>query len=246
MSDGSGRRPNILWYCTDQQRHDTIRALGNEHINTPNLDALCESGVAFENAYCQSPICTPSRASFLTGRYPATTHVHRNGNTHFPSGETLVTRILADAGYDCGLVGKLHLSSAQGHEKRTDDGYRFFQWNHHTLPDLDPAHHAYHQWLENEKGVDHRDLYSTVTGFCTTGVPAELHQTTWVTETAIRFVEQRRDGLPIAAESFRAGAGFCRVIFRVVCLFAESQQVQHDDRGIRRVRFQGTRSLVPS
>jgi arylsulfatase A-like enzyme len=194
MSAGNEKRPNILWYCTDQQRHDTIRALGNAHINTPNLDALCETGVAFENAYCQSPICTPSRASFLTGRYPATTHVHRNGNTHFPSSETLVTRLFADAGYDCGLVGKLHLSSAKGHEKRTDDGYRFFQWSHHPLPDLDPTHHAYHRWLEDEKGIDHADLYSTVTGFCTTGVPAELHQTTWVTETAIRFVEQQRDG----------------------------------------------------
>ena len=52
MSEANGRRPNILWYCTDQQRDDTIRALGNAHINTPNLDALCESGVAFENAYC--------------------------------------------------------------------------------------------------------------------------------------------------------------------------------------------------
>ena len=78
-------RPNILWYCTDQQRSDTIHALGNPHINTPVLDRLVEEGVGFTQAYCQSPICTPSRATFLTGRYPATHHVHRNGNAFFPS-----------------------------------------------------------------------------------------------------------------------------------------------------------------
>lgn len=188
------RRPNILWYCTDQQRWDTIHALGNPHINTPNLDRLVANGTAFENAYCQSPICTPSRASFLTGRYPASTHVHRNGNAYFPADETLVTRILAANGYDCGLVGKLHLSRAAGHEARVDDGYRFFHWSHHPLPNLDVEHHAYHQWLEREKGVDANELYSQIKGFCGPGVPEELHQSTWVTDTAIRFVEQPREG----------------------------------------------------
>ncbi|MGI9476780.1 MAG: sulfatase family protein [Hyphomicrobiaceae bacterium] len=188
------KKPNILWYCTDQQRWDTIACLGNPHINTPELDKFCEAGTAFNNAYCQSPICTPSRASFLTGRYPATTHVHRNGNAGFPDSETLVTKMFADAGYDCGLVGKLHLTSAKGVEERTDDGYRFFAWSHHPLPNLEPEHHAYHQWLEKEKGVDPHALYDSVTGFCGPGVPSELHQTTWVTETAIRFVEQQRDG----------------------------------------------------
>ena len=93
-------RPNILWYCTDQQRYDTIRGLGNYHINTPNFDRFMGAGTAFTQAYCQSQICTPSRASFLTGRYPASNHVHRNGNAYFPPNEKLVTRMLADAGYD--------------------------------------------------------------------------------------------------------------------------------------------------
>ena len=65
------KRPNILWLCTDQQRWDTIHALGNSFVDTPNLDRLCRQGVAFTNTYCQNPICTPSRASFLTGRYPS-------------------------------------------------------------------------------------------------------------------------------------------------------------------------------
>ena len=64
------KTPNILWICTDQQRYDTIGALGNPYVSTPNIDSLVAEGVAFTHAYCQSPICTPSRASFLTGMYP--------------------------------------------------------------------------------------------------------------------------------------------------------------------------------
>ncbi|MGH7302741.1 MAG: sulfatase family protein [Candidatus Rokuibacteriota bacterium] len=187
-------RPNILWYCTDQQRYDTIGALGNPHVRTPVLDRLAASGVAFTRAYAQSQICTPSRATFLTGRYPATHHVHRNGNAYFPSGEVLVTRILADAGYDCGLIGKLHLSRARGHERRADDGYRVFLWSHHPLPNLDPGHHAYHRWLAEEKGVDPLALYGQLRGFCGPGVAEELHQTTWCTEMTLRFITERRDG----------------------------------------------------
>ena len=187
-------RPNILWYCTDQQRFDTLRSLGNSHIRTPNLDRLVAGGVAFQRAYVQSQICTPSRASFLTGRYPASNHVHRNGNAYFPDHETLVTRLFAEAGYDCGLIGKLHLASAaSGSEKRTNDGYRFYQWSHHPMPTLDPSQHAYHRWLEDEKNVDAVALYKDIRSFCGPGVPAEYHQSTWCTEMAIRFIEQSRD-----------------------------------------------------
>ena len=105
-------RPNILWYCADQMRSDTISALGNPHIRTPNLDALTARGMAFEQAYVQSQVCTPSRASFLTGRYPISTRVYQNETEYFPKSETLISRLLADGGYTAGLVGKLHLSAA--------------------------------------------------------------------------------------------------------------------------------------
>jgi len=91
LSKTNADRPNVLWICTDQQRYDTIRALGNRRINTPNLDRLVRSGVTFTHAYAQSPICTPSRASFLTGRYPRTTRCRQNGQA-IPPDERLVTR----------------------------------------------------------------------------------------------------------------------------------------------------------
>ena len=190
----NSNRPNILWYCTDQQRYDTIRALGNEFVTTPNIDALCKDGVAFQQAYCQSPVCTPSRASFLTGRYPASHHVHRNGNEFFPPWEKLVTKIMTDEGYDCGLIGKLHLSRCQIPETRhKDDGYRYYKWSHHPNPDY-PEGHDYADWLEKEMGVDPIELYAKIQGSIGPGVPTELHQTTWCTEMALRFIDEKRDG----------------------------------------------------
>jgi arylsulfatase A-like enzyme len=188
-------RPNILWYCSDQQRYDTIHALGNAHINTPTLDRLCKQGVAFTRAYTQSPVCTPSRASFLTGRYPNTHHVHRNSNERFPSGEVLVTKLLTEAGYDCALAGKLHLSKAsKGNlERRPDDGYRKFFWSQHPNPDY-PYGHDYAIWLKEEKGIDPVELFASLSGHVGVGVPSEYHQTTWCTEMAIRFITEKRDG----------------------------------------------------
>jgi len=188
-------RPNILWYCSDRQRFDTIRSMGNPLVRTPNIDRLVERGVGFARAYCQTPVCTPSRATFLTGQYPATHHIHRNGNDHVPPETRLVTKILQEAGYDCGLIGKLHLARSQGtFEKRTDDGYRFFQWSHHPTPDL-PERHDYADWLANEKGVDPQELYAPLKGILYgPGLPEEYSQTTWCTEMAMRFISEKRDG----------------------------------------------------
>lgn len=181
-------RPNVLWYCADQQRFDTIAALGNSHVITPTIDALVGEGVAFTSAYTQAPICTPSRASFLTGYYPSTVHVNRNGNETFPDRPALVTRTLADAGYDCGLVGKLHLTSAHKRlEQRTDDGYRFYKWSH-APRDNWPEGHDYADWVR-AKG-EHLDALCRDFD----GIPAPLHQTTWASDRAIEFITEKRDG----------------------------------------------------
>jgi arylsulfatase len=96
--------PNILWITTDQQRWDTLGAYGNGWVTTPNLDRLAAEGTTFDHAFCQNPVYTPSRDSFLTGRYPRTCRTRQNGAA-IPDTEVLVTRLLADAGYRCGLSG---------------------------------------------------------------------------------------------------------------------------------------------
>ena len=180
-------RPNILWFCTDQQRFDTINALGNPHINTPNLDRLVEEGVAFTHAFCQSPICTPSRASFLTGRYPANVRGCMNGNEEWGEGAPLVTALMAESGYDCGLSGKFHLAGAHGREepRPKEDGYRVFHWSHDP-EDLYPSGHAYADWLAAQ-GFTLRDLREDPAA-----IPPGLHQTTWCTDRAIEFMSEKR------------------------------------------------------
>ncbi|HEY63962.1 MAG TPA: sulfatase-like hydrolase/transferase [Caldilineae bacterium] len=199
------RMPNILWICTDQQRFDTIHALGNPRIRTPNLDRLVSEGVAFLNAYSQSPICTPSRASFLTGYYPSSLHVNRNGAAYFPPAmaERLITRKLAKIGYDCGLAGKLHLSAADRRvELRPDDGYRVFRWSHHPYPEpfWPTDQHDYQRWLRDQ-GVDWESAYGAkkLEGWdggelYSPGIEARYHQTTWCADEAIAFMTEPRQG----------------------------------------------------
>ena len=180
-------RPNILWLCTDQQRYDTIAALGYPGAVTPVVDRMVGEGTAFTHAYCQSQICTPSRASFLTGLYPSTVHVTRNGNLKFPKNAKLISRIFADAGYDCGLAGKFHLSSAfERLEPRLDDGYRLYAWSHSPWHGWEEGH-AYADWVQ-AKGADLKAL-----NLAFEGTPPEFHQTTWATETLLDFIQEPRE-----------------------------------------------------
>jgi arylsulfatase len=181
------RRPNILWYCTDQQRFDTIGALGNPHVRTPTVDRLVSDGVAFTHAYCQSPICTPSRSSFLTGLYPSRLHNTRNGNQSFPEFPPVITKLLSESGYDCGLVGKFHLQSAgQRTEPRIDDGYDYWKFSHAPRDDWDSGH-DYATWVRS-LGGDLDELRTSEDR-----VPTELHQTTWASERAIEFIANRKE-----------------------------------------------------
>jgi arylsulfatase len=201
------KKRNIVWFCTDQQRYNTISGMGNTEISTPNIDRLIQEGVAFRQAYAQCTVCTPSRASFLTGRYPRSTKVCYNGNEKFPKDEVLITKMLADSGYVCGLVGKLHLTACQRDEEaRTDDGYSFFQWSQHPHDDWPEGNNCYQTWLK-EKGYEWSDIYSgkylsmsswppvPAPGFTgkEVGPVKELHQTTWCVEESMRFIEESGD-----------------------------------------------------
>ena len=202
-------RPNILFICTDQQRYDALGCYGNRQISTPTIDRLAAEGVLFEQCYVQNPVCSPSRASLLTGQYPHAHGLWANG-VALPRHKPLFTKALAEAGYDCGMIGKMHQSACfNGRtEPRLDDGFGTYEWAH------DPTHgspeNAYHRWLERE----HPALYAQVTasGFGRRGhdpvgfdrLPTEAHYSHWVGERAIDFLRQERD----TAEPFFLWANF--------------------------------------
>ena len=174
--------PNILVYCTDQQRFDTIGALGNPHVRTKRIDQLAREGTAFIHAYCQSPICTPSRSSFMTGLYPSRLHNTRNGNDTFPQDSPpTISKMLAQAGYLCGNIGKFHLTAAGGRtEPRLDDGYHYWKFSHAPRDDWEEGH-DYADWVR-ERGGDLDAMRHSPDR-----VDPALHQTTWATNRAIEF-----------------------------------------------------------
>ena len=142
--EGSAR-PNILIIMSDDQGPWAMGCAGNREIRTPNLDGLAASGTRFSNFFCASPVCSPARASFLTGRIPSQHGVHdwlKSGNIEVEDGVTWCgkdrpieylegltgfTDVLAENGYVCGLSGKWHLGDSGQPQK----GHSF--WYAHSL-----------------------------------------------------------------------------------------------------------------
>ena len=201
-------RPNILFICTDQQRGDSLGCTGADWAVTPNLDRLARDGALFRNCYVQNPVCSPSRASLFTGKYPSNHGLYANG-VPLPAHQTMFTRTLADAGYKCGMIGKQHLTPCDtwATEPRRDDGYQVFEWAH------GPNHRAlendYHRWLRAtqpeiyaqvfpDKGANENTEYSNRarTGTPIDHVPKEAHYSHWVAERAINFINSDRDEAP--------------------------------------------------
>lgn len=103
---------NILFIMSDEHRRDTLRCYGHSQVRTPNLDRLAASGTRFTDAYCNSPICVPSRASFATGRYPHQIGFWDNGTPYDGSVPSWGHRLQAN-GNETASIGKLHFRSAE-------------------------------------------------------------------------------------------------------------------------------------
>lgn len=110
---GQSGKPNLLFLMTDQQRFDALSYAGNKILDTPNMDRLAREGAWFENAYTQCAVCTPARASVLTGHTVANTKVISNKQAYVQEDTGVMPmktydEILSEHGYECEYYGKWH------------------------------------------------------------------------------------------------------------------------------------------
>ena len=101
--------PNVLLIMTDQQHRQTISAINSGHTQTPGMDSLFNRGTYFEQSYCTSPVCSPSRSSILTGRMPSETGVYENGLPIRSDIPNIGEWLSANGDFDSVYAGKWHL-----------------------------------------------------------------------------------------------------------------------------------------
>ena len=101
-------KPNVLFILCDDLRPDALGCYGSKHVKTPHIDRLASEGVRFANTFCTTSLCSPSRASILSGLY-AHTHGVTNNFTEYPNSMPSFPSVLHDAGYATAYFGKYHM-----------------------------------------------------------------------------------------------------------------------------------------
>ena len=207
-SVGRGERPNIIMFLIDDQNPSSIAAFGGDTY-TPNLDRMAEEGIKFTRAYVSSSVCTPSRYSFLTGRFAGNSHsklyndaVGGKENQGLPGFNVALERdkmnvgnILRKAGYTTGFVGKFHLTSKL-------DFPEFYKGKNRWMnisKDARPGPKASAQFKHNERWMRR---YLKELGFSwaknvypeNSHKPYSEHNPEWTTVAALEFIEENKSG----------------------------------------------------
>lgn len=183
--------PDIVFIITDQQRYDTIAALGASHMDTPNIDRVAKNGVVFTDCHVTAPSCVPCRASLFTGYYPHTNGVLANGQ---PWSRTWVSD-LADAGYHCVNIGKMHTipydAKAGFHERyvvENKDRYLEGRWFFDEWDKALASHGLKKQQREEyRKRADYKDRL----GAFTWDLPPALQSDNFIGDTTCWWLETK-------------------------------------------------------
>jgi arylsulfatase A-like enzyme len=118
------RPPNVLFLCSDQHQTSASGCYGSREVRTPNIDAIASTATRFNHAYCQAPVCVPSRGSIITGQYP-----HKHGarilQDALPGDARTVAHFFKERGYATGAIGKMHFvdeTRRHGFDHRLNEG----------------------------------------------------------------------------------------------------------------------------
>jgi arylsulfatase A-like enzyme len=197
-SESSGKRPNILILMTDQQRWDSVGCYGSEAAHTPHIDQVAREGVVFEKCYVSNPVCTPSRASLLTGKTLPAHGVYQLYDV-LPEDEMLFPKRLQESGYKTALFGKLHIASRlyEAKHRHPNDGFDIFEWCIEPSIHMESPHNGYIRWLKQ----NHRDFYEKLREQRRDlhHAPKEVHMTHWAAEGVIDLIEQSSADKPFFA-----------------------------------------------
>jgi arylsulfatase A-like enzyme len=188
FSPSTSRRPNILFILADDLGYGDLSCYGRPDYETPNLDRLAREGVRFSNAYSASPLCTPTRCAFITGRYPARTEVglqeplqerralgDKALTLGLPPQHPTIASLLKQSGYETALIGKWHL------------GY---------LPNFGPVQSGFEEFFGIMSGAadffTHKDMVGDLDLY-EGKVPVERigYTTDMLTERAVEYIRRR-------------------------------------------------------
>ncbi|MHC4885999.1 MAG: sulfatase-like hydrolase/transferase [Planctomycetota bacterium] len=220
----SHAKPNVIIITTDQQRTDTLSCYGADYTSTPNIDRLAAEGVQCNRAYTVNPVCTPSRLSILTGQY-LSKHGAWNIGMSCPEDSPMLSQQLADAGYRTHLIGKAHFQAYNYNAKDRDksiercdrcDKDRFpTDWNGpyygFQTVELCMGHASwghfghYGPWVKSQLSAEEYEKLNKTTRACEYQFggqafdwdwPMELHNSVWVADRTIDFIETRDQDQP--------------------------------------------------
>ena len=180
------KRKHVLLIFTDQQRRDTIHALGNDSIVTPALDSIANEAICFDRCYTPSPVCVPARLCMMAGQYCNRTGNNTNNRAMTYRGEGFYSE-LTKAGYNSCCVGKMHynpdLYAPLGFGKR------------HTQEEMaNPDKDDYCRWLKSSEYKNVFDFHGQRSELYYTPqvsqLPAKAHPTQWIGDRCVDFIRE--------------------------------------------------------
>lgn len=193
----SEQKPNLIYIFADQWRRQAVGYEGEDEVFTPNIDSFAREGTIFSNAVTCSPLCSPHRASLLTGKYPNSTGVYTNckigADVMLQPDEICMSNVLVENGYQTGYIGKWHLDlpelNVTEHPESGAEG-----WDAYTPPG--PKRHGFQYWYSYGAWDEHLSPHYWQDS------PEKIKVNQWSveheTDKAIQFIQTRSNDTPFA------------------------------------------------